>query len=175
MFFILRCGAGGLLFIGSAEATGTAQSLFSPVDAEHRLFVRRFIQRPLWKVPALPSRLPTRQRNAAAIQASTLPTMSRAEVDEAATGTRRIEGREPGTRAAILFGELHLKLLEHYGPPSVIVDEAHDIVHLSEHAGTLPAVYAGRTVDESARRRAAIVAAGIADRAFPRQRRATKT
>jgi len=38
-------------------------------------------------------------------------------------------------RRSTLFGELHLKLLEQYGPPSLVVNEAHDIVHLSENAG----------------------------------------
>ncbi len=39
------------------------------------------------------------------------------------------------TRRSILFGELHLRLLELYGPPSMVVNEAYDVVHLSEHAG----------------------------------------
>jgi two-component system CheB/CheR fusion protein len=38
------------------------------------------------------------------------------------------------TQAEMLFGELHLRLLEQYGPPSTVVNEAHDIVHLSESA-----------------------------------------
>ena len=33
------------------------------------------------------------------------------------------------------FGELHFKLIELHGPPSVLVNEEGDIVHLSEHAG----------------------------------------
>ena len=37
-------------------------------------------------------------------------------------------------RRSILFAELHLKLLEHYGPPSAVVNHAYDIVHLSERA-----------------------------------------
>ncbi len=39
------------------------------------------------------------------------------------------------SRRGVLFGELHLKLLEQYGPPSLVIDGSHDIVHLSEHAG----------------------------------------
>ena len=35
----------------------------------------------------------------------------------------------------MLFGELHLKLLEEYGPPSAVINDAHDIVHLSAKAG----------------------------------------
>ena len=38
-------------------------------------------------------------------------------------------------RRAPLFGELHLKLLEQYGPPSVVINENHNVIHLSEHAG----------------------------------------
>src|SRR6185437_8016264 len=38
-------------------------------------------------------------------------------------------------RREVLFGELHLRLLEQYGPPSIVVNESHDIVHLSENAG----------------------------------------
>jgi len=33
------------------------------------------------------------------------------------------------------FGELHLLLLEELGPPSVLVNSAYDVVHLSERAG----------------------------------------
>src|SRR5438034_1302317 len=36
---------------------------------------------------------------------------------------------------ALRSGELHLRLLEQYGPPTVVVNESHDIVHLSESAG----------------------------------------
>ncbi len=52
--FALRCG--GLLFLGSAENHVPVQSLFSPVDAKHRIFVRRSMPRPTWKLPALPLR-----------------------------------------------------------------------------------------------------------------------
>jgi PAS domain S-box-containing protein len=42
-----------------------------------------------------------------------------------------------------MFGELHLKLLEEYGPPSVVVNEAYDIVHLSGNAGRYLIFHAG--------------------------------
>ncbi len=41
--------------------------------------------------------------------------------------------RFPGRRAAM--ADLHLKLLERLGPPSVLVDARHEIVHLSPQAG----------------------------------------
>jgi two-component system CheB/CheR fusion protein len=129
--FALR--AGGMLFIGGAESANSVQGLFSAVDAKHRLFVRRSIPRPLWKVPLLPPRLPA-PRKFAGTSPVTLPVMARATVEEAGTDTRqsKVASQE---RRSVLFGELHLKLLEHYGAPSVLVNEAHNIVHLSERAG----------------------------------------
>jgi two-component system, chemotaxis family, CheB/CheR fusion protein len=52
--FALR--AGGLLFIGGSETTAAAQPLFAPVDAKHRLYVRRSVPRPTWRVPMVPRR-----------------------------------------------------------------------------------------------------------------------
>jgi two-component system CheB/CheR fusion protein len=40
----------------------------------------------------------------------------------------------PGRRL-VSYGELHQRLLEHYAPPSIVVDEQYNIVHLSDHAG----------------------------------------
>jgi two-component system CheB/CheR fusion protein len=40
-----------------------------------------------------------------------------------------------GSARAASWGEMHLKLLEHLGPPSVLVDGRDDIVHVSAHAG----------------------------------------
>ena len=51
--------ASGLLFIGSSE-TVASENLFAPVDAKHRIFVRRAVPRPIWKVPLLPLRAPDR-------------------------------------------------------------------------------------------------------------------
>ena len=128
--FALR--AGGMLFIGSAESAQSVHGLFSPVDAKHRLFVRRSVPRPLWKVPVLPPRIPGISK--VGVRLATLPVMARATVEEAATDTSHAHSASQ-ERRAVLFGELHLKLLEEYGPPSILVNEAHDIVHLSENAG----------------------------------------
>ena len=127
--FALR--AGGLLFIGGAETGDNVRSLFSPVDARNRLYVRRSLPRPTWRLPPVPvraQRLGLRPRPRRPI----LPPMSRQKVEEAGGDSEESAGQE---RRSVLFGELHLKLLEHYGPPSVVINEAYDIVHLSEHAG----------------------------------------
>ena len=55
---------------------------------------------------------------------------------EAPATTDAAEAAQSGrARREVLFGELHLRLLEQYGPPSVVVNESHQIVHLSESAG----------------------------------------
>jgi two-component system CheB/CheR fusion protein len=131
--FALR--KGGLLFIGSSETSDPGHTLFTALDPKHRLFVRRSVARPAWKVPRLPIRAPIPKTRLAAVpRPRALPPLMRMMVEDAATAT--VESNYAGQeRRSVLFGELHLKLLEQYGPPSVVVNQAHDIVHLSEHAG----------------------------------------
>jgi two-component system, chemotaxis family, CheB/CheR fusion protein len=133
LHFSLR--PGGMLFIGGSETGGNVQGLFSPVDAKHRLFVRRSVPRPSWRIPALPLRndLPA-TRGTSGARLRTLSPLTPSDIEEASIATE--ESHHAGQeRRAALFGELHLKLLEEYGPPSAVVNEAHDIVHLSEKAG----------------------------------------
>ena len=124
--FALR--PGGLLFIGGSETVGEAHTLFAPIDKTHRLYVSRSLQRPGWMMPSLPVR-PARVRRA---RETVLPAMAPAKIGSATEERFSVAGQE---RRALLFGELHLKLLEQYGPPSVVINEGQDIVHLSEHAG----------------------------------------
>ncbi len=49
--FALR--ASGLLFIGSSETADPGHALFTPLDGKHRVFVRKSVPRPSWKVPML--------------------------------------------------------------------------------------------------------------------------
>ncbi|MEO6870600.1 MAG: PAS domain S-box protein [Chthoniobacterales bacterium] len=129
--FTLRAGA--LLFIGGSETTIAANALFSAVDAKHRLYARRSVPRPSWKIPIMPGPLPKATLRGTA-RPRPLLALSANIADAASTDTRESvhAGQE---RRSKLFGELHLKLLEQYAPPSVVVNEAHDIVHLSENAG----------------------------------------
>ncbi|MEY2572854.1 MAG: two-component system, chemotaxis family, CheB/CheR fusion protein, partial [Verrucomicrobiota bacterium] len=126
---------GGMLFIGSSETGANVQLLFSPVDAKHRIFVRRSVPRPSWRIPALPTgRESLPNVTAAGARVRPLRPLPRTTIEEASVNTEQSHqaGQE---RRAQLFGELHLKLLEEYGPPSIVVNEKHDIVHLSEKAG----------------------------------------
>jgi two-component system, chemotaxis family, CheB/CheR fusion protein len=126
---------GGLLFVGSAESSSAVEGLFAPVDSKHRIYVRRVVPRPASKAPALPLRAmdpaPHLRR---AGQTRRLPPLPKATIENAGThgADAMLQGQE---RRAVLFGELHLRLLEQYAPPSIVVSEDHDIVHLSDKAG----------------------------------------
>jgi two-component system CheB/CheR fusion protein len=70
-----------------------------------------------------------------------------------------------GERRALLFGDLHLRLLEEYAPPSVIVNENYDIAHLSEHVGRFLQI-AVASVDEPFESRASRATDRITNGAF---------
>lgn len=131
--FALR--AGGLLFLGGAENHGQGQSLFSPVDAKDRLFVRRSTPRPMWKVSMLPLRTGrevVRPPNGG--RSRPLPALTHLGASDASAAAP--EAPQAGqARREVLFGELHLRLLEEYGPPSVVINDTREIVHLSASAG----------------------------------------
>jgi len=97
---------GGLLFLGSAEGAGDG-GLFAPVAAAQRIYRRG---------PG-PHRVPPR------LSAADPP----ARPDAAAAA-------DAGPQA-FSYGALHLRLLEAYAPPSLVVDERLEVVHLSGRAG----------------------------------------
>ncbi|MEY2505065.1 MAG: two-component system, chemotaxis family, CheB/CheR fusion protein [Verrucomicrobiota bacterium] len=130
--FALR--AGGLLFLGSAENHGQAQQVFSALDPKHRIYVRRSMPRPIWKLPNVPTRLPIKTRGIMPQSRRPLPALTH-DTAEHTVRTGGFAAHAGQTRRDALFGELHLRLLEEYGPPSVVVNELHDVVHLSGSAG----------------------------------------
>jgi two-component system CheB/CheR fusion protein len=98
----------GLLLLGSSESAESVTMLFTAIDAKHRVYVRRPATSPV----ALTAMFPVGKWHVSA--------------PAPAAG-----GHDP----VLSFGELHHKLVELYAPPSIIVNEELDVVHLSEHAG----------------------------------------
>jgi two-component system CheB/CheR fusion protein len=100
----------GLLFLGNSESAESQLAFFAPLDKKNRIFKRR------------PS-------SAAPKPSAVLPL----------TGDWKLrlpDARAGGTNERLLsFGEMHYKLVEQYAPPSVLVNEDFEIVHLSESAG----------------------------------------
>jgi two-component system CheB/CheR fusion protein len=105
----------GFLFLGSSESAENA-TMFAGLDVKHRLFTRR-------------------------------PSSSHLGGDAIVTTGRWHPPTPlpapPPTAERVSSGELHHKLVEQYAPPSVLVNEDLDVVHVSEHAGRFLQVTGG--------------------------------
>jgi two-component system CheB/CheR fusion protein len=127
----------GLLFLGASESVDDGSPLFRVLDKKHRLYRRRSSSRIGFPLPSGPSAALVRQIEDQAgmdhvreAGGSTLP--SPLKVAPAAPKYRAFQ-RDQADRASL--GELHFKLIERFGPPSVLVDRDYDIQHLSDSAG----------------------------------------
>jgi two-component system CheB/CheR fusion protein len=125
---------GGLLFVGGSESVEEAGTLFSPVEKHHRIYVRRAAPRPAWTIPTLPlSPVPRTLRHSTITRSPVMPALTPPAITESEEEAQvEFQGQE---RRALLFGQLHLQLLEKYAPPSVIINQNNSIVHLSAKAG----------------------------------------
>jgi len=124
--FALRPGA--RLFLGTSESAEESSQLFQVVDKKNRIYAPRLTARP--SMP-LPSGAGTLARSRALQEADAGATLARRAVF--LTGGATIASlRAPQERLS--WSELHLKLIEQLCPPSLIVNEEADIVHLSETA-----------------------------------------
>ncbi|HEY0139723.1 MAG TPA: CheR family methyltransferase [Thermoanaerobaculia bacterium] len=99
----------GHLLLGTAETADTSGQLFASVDKENHIYQSRDVARIVT--------MPEPVRIAYEPRGVTLPETR---------GDLRL-------RSAPL--DLHQRLLEEYAPPSLVVDEQHLIVHLSDRAG----------------------------------------
>ncbi|HEU4884753.1 MAG TPA: chemotaxis protein CheB, partial [Longimicrobium sp.] len=101
---------GGILFLGTAETAGESPR-FAPAARKQRIYRRD------GTAPRLPART------------------------SAADPVRHLAAMVPGAvadahrPAGFSYGALHLRLLEAYAPPSLVVDEQLQVVHLSGGAG----------------------------------------
>ncbi len=107
---------GGYLLLGTSESIDGATDLFAPVDKENNIYQSRPIaSRALFPIPDL------------------LPSVWLNKLHKKSSEEDRIE--EIRALERLSFTALHHQLLESYAPPSVVVNEEYDIVHLSESAG----------------------------------------
>jgi two-component system CheB/CheR fusion protein len=102
---------GGFLFLGSSESVDGAGSLFVNIDKDANIYQSRGVA--LRTLTTIPEATPVVTR---------LPP---APPDDSAL-TR--------PRKASSYADLHQRLLEEYAPPSVVVDDEHEILHLSDGA-----------------------------------------
>ncbi|HZW11406.1 MAG TPA: chemotaxis protein CheB [Phycisphaerales bacterium] len=108
----------GLLLLGRSESAEQSE-LFQCEDKRACLFRRR-------TVPARQTRLPL-----------------------LATGLAgaRPDPRSPPADQPLSYGALHARMVERYAPPSILVNDRHDIVHYSAHAGEFLRVPGGERTD----------------------------
>jgi two-component system CheB/CheR fusion protein len=105
---------GGYLFLGSSESVDGTGDLFITLEREQSIYQSRAVQsRPVPPVPEVPAAY----RTTALLSA----------VPSVGPIAKRLE--------KLSLTTLHYKVLEHYAPPSVLVNAEYDIVHLSERAG----------------------------------------
>jgi len=103
---------GGYLMLGASESVDGASDLFSVVDKEHRIYQGRAVETRL-VFPVPDSGIITRLGK--------LPEV------------RRTPDLQLAHRPS--YAHLHQRLLERYAPPSIVVNEDYDILHISESAG----------------------------------------
>jgi two-component system CheB/CheR fusion protein len=100
----------GFLLLGNSEAIGSEIKLFADVDKKQRIYRAEDVPRKAARVPMLPLDRSVHRASAPQPQVTHEP--------------QRTSSRG-----------LHQKLLEQYAPPSVIVDEDYNILHLSGQVG----------------------------------------
>ncbi len=120
----------GRLFLGMSETVHSDSELFSVIDKKYRIYE----QRPALHMPLpVPIGSSTLARSLELMEKSgerpTVPKTNGGTMPAAASSLRSALTDESS------FGQLHYKLIERFSPPSLVVNKAYDIVHLSDSAG----------------------------------------
>jgi two-component system, chemotaxis family, CheB/CheR fusion protein len=110
--FHFALNPGGYLFLGSSESVDGATDLYAAYNRENHIFQSRRVSHRAYPIPeTVPNVHVTKPRSSLALE------------------------HESKTPERFSFGDLHQQLLEQYAPPSLVVNEEYDIVHISERAG----------------------------------------
>ncbi|MEP6924137.1 MAG: CheR family methyltransferase, partial [Pyrinomonadaceae bacterium] len=114
--FHFALNPGSFLFLGSSESINGAIDLFAPLVKEHNIFQSRNVEP---RVPRPAANLPT-------------PTM---RFEPSQTTLKTNQEQENRALERLSYADLHQQLLEQFAPPSVVVNQEYEIIHLSERAG----------------------------------------
>jgi two-component system CheB/CheR fusion protein len=129
----------GRLFLGASEAVEDGSPLFHVIDKKYRIYAPHPAVRIGLPVPSGPSSLLRVIESSE--RAQNIPVIhGRRFVQDPAVHFHGTLG-PPLDRATL--ADLHFKLIERVGPPSLIVNAEHEIVHLSERAGRFLQVAGG--------------------------------
>ncbi|MCY0389239.1 PAS domain-containing protein [Robbsia sp. Bb-Pol-6] len=99
---------GGFLFLGSSESADMAGTLFSVIDKKNRIYRANVVSRPRTYLS------------------------SKALADDGGKRPYKESVSPYPHRDAIPFGDAHQLLLSQYAPPSVLIDAAYNIVHITD-------------------------------------------
>ncbi|MBK59064.1 MAG: chemotaxis protein [Pseudomonas sp.] len=111
--FHFALNPGGYLFLGSSETADACSQLFTPVDKKNRIYRAKDVGSSLRRAPTGP------------FQGFALSTPPRPPLNEPYRRNKKFS-----------FAEVHQRALEQYAPPSVIVNNEGEIVHMSDKAGS---------------------------------------
>ena len=104
----------GFLFLGSSESVDGANDLYTVYNRNQHIFQSRQVNSRSYPIP------------------HSVPVYKPADKPKISSGTPEQITRQPERTS---YGDLHQQLLEQYAPPSIVVNEEYDIVHLTERAG----------------------------------------
>jgi len=105
--FHFSLNQGGVLFLGLAETADAGNDLYDVFNRENHIFRKR--QVPVRRLYPVPETVPAFRFEHSA--------------------------KAPVRNEKLLFGDIHQRLLEQYAPPSVVIDQNQEIVHISHSAG----------------------------------------
>ncbi len=138
--FVLK--PNGFLFLGASESIDGSIDLFAPYSKENNIFQSRNVE----------SRIPRPERDLTHSGATynttftqTKPFSKSPEPEDGKTSGREQQDSTPQLQAKerLSYADLHQQLVEQYAPPSVVVNEDYDILHLSERAGRFMRIHGG--------------------------------
>ncbi|WP_083891494.1 CheR family methyltransferase [Fibrella aestuarina] len=104
---------GGYLVLGLSETVDGSNDLYATVSREHHLYQSRQVATRSYPVP------------------ESTPLLAK----EKKRSLEPIAETENRPAIRMNYGDLHQQLLEQYAPPSIIVNEEYDILHISDRAG----------------------------------------
>lgn len=102
---------GGVLFLGSSDSAEMTSHLFTPVDKKNRIYRAKALSRSTRFTPPLSSSRPQIMR----------PIESAVQTAPA--------------KRQFSYAEIHQRVLAQHAPPSIVVNQESDIVHMSDRAG----------------------------------------
>ena len=119
--FHFALNPGGFLFLGTSESIDGASDLYDTYDQHNHIFRTRPVTVKNYPVP------------------ESIPNL---KLDYAGQ-RQKIHENGNDRQERLTYVELHQKLLEQYAPPSVVVNEEYEIVHMSDSVGKYFVVQGG--------------------------------